>query len=289
MQGSLKVETRIGRDGLGMAVKTRLSRTRPDASSKAWREVPVEPSANDKHHVSPRKALIAITSVHAPLYAEGRETGLFISEALHPFQVFRAANFAVDLVSEKGTWFPDWLSLQPDFLSPDDKKVWEDHSSEFRTKLDNILTPSDVKWSDYGLFFASAGHASLIDYPDAKGLQQIALKVYTTGQGIMSTVCHGGAIFPGIVDPETGKSIINGKRVTGFTTQGEIEEGILDTIESWQRPTIEKVAASEGATYVAPPGPWAAFSQTDGRLVTGANPASAHVTAEDAVKAFEAL
>jgi hypothetical protein len=26
--------------------------------------------------------------------------------------------------------------------------------------------------------------------------------------------CHGGAIFPGIIDPETKKSIIYGKNVT---------------------------------------------------------------------------
>ena len=39
----------------------------------------------------------------------------------------------------------------------------------------------------YGLFFASAGHASLIDYPDAKGLQQIAADIYADG-GIVSAV-----------------------------------------------------------------------------------------------------
>jgi hypothetical protein len=60
--------------------------------------------------------------------------------------------------------------------------------------------------------------------------------------------CHGGAIFPGIIDPSTGKSIINGKKVTGFTTKGEEEEGVLDTIKSWNRPTIEKAAADSGAT-----------------------------------------
>lgn len=59
--------------------------------------------------------------------------------------------------------------------------------------------------------------------------------------------CHGGAIFPGIIDPKTGKSIINGKTVTGFTTKGEEEEGVLDTIKSWNRPTIEAAAAASGA------------------------------------------
>ena len=37
---------------------------------------------------------------------------------------------------------------------------------------------------------------------------------------------------------------------------------------------------------VSPAGPWDAFTITDGRIVTGANPASAHVTAEAAVMAF---
>lgn len=41
--------------------------------------------------------------------------------------------------------------------------------------------------SQYGLFFASAGHASLIDYPDAKGLQAIASKMYSDG-AIISAV-----------------------------------------------------------------------------------------------------
>ena len=236
----------------------------------------------------PRKALIAVTSAHAPLYPKGQETGLFITEALHPFNVFRQSGFDVDLVSETGSYQPDWLSQQEEWLKDDDRKVWEDHSSEFRAKLDRGLKPGDVSAEDYGLFFASAGHASLIDYPDAKGLQRIAASLYEKG-GIVSAVCHGGAIFPGIVDSETGKSIIAGKRVTGFTTQGEEEEGVLDTIVKWERPTIEKAAADAGATYVAPEGPWAAFALTDGRIVTGANPASAHVTAVNAVKAFDKL
>lgn len=108
-----------------------------------------------------RKALIAITSAHATLYPDGKETGrlnllfsatslltfptgLFITEALHPFQVFRKAGFEVDLVSETGTYQPDWLSEQKDWLNDADRAVWEDHSSESRSKLDNLLKPSDI-------------------------------------------------------------------------------------------------------------------------------------------------
>lgn len=117
----------------------------------------------------PRKALIAITSAHAPLYPDGKETGissrpraarplanktvgLFITEALHPFNVFKKAGFEVDLVSETGTYQPDWLSQQKDWLPDEDRKVWEDHSSEFRSKLDKLLKPSDVNWKDVRTF-----------------------------------------------------------------------------------------------------------------------------------------
>lgn len=96
----------------------------------------------------PRKALIAVTSASAPMYPQGKKTGVFLSEALWSFQVFKAAGFEVDLVSETGKCKPDWLSKQDDWLPAEDKKIYEDRSSEFRTKLDNLLKPSDVDWSE---------------------------------------------------------------------------------------------------------------------------------------------
>ena len=91
----------------------------------------------------PRRALIAVTSAHAPLYPDGKETGLFITEALHPFNVFKEAGFEVDLVSETGSYQADWLSQQKDWLPDEDRKVWEDRNSEFRKKLDAGLRPGD--------------------------------------------------------------------------------------------------------------------------------------------------
>ncbi|OCK76028.1 class I glutamine amidotransferase-like protein [Lepidopterella palustris CBS 459.81] len=237
----------------------------------------------------PRRALIAVTSAHAPLYPDGKETGVFISEALHPFQAFRSAGFEVDLISETGAHTPDWLSLQKDFLPDDDRRIYEDQSSEFRSKLDSLLKPGDVKPSDYGLLFFSAGHASLIDYPTATGLHAIASSIYTVNGGIVAAVCHGGAAFPSIIDPTTSRSIIAGKKVTGFTTLAEEQEGIIDVIKRWGTETIEASAGRAEAVYVSPPGPWDNFVVVDGRVVTGANPASAGSTAKKCVEVFGAL
>jgi putative intracellular protease/amidase len=95
----------------------------------------------------PRRVLISITSATAPLH-KGHPTGVFIVEALHPFNVFKAAGFEVDIASEKGTYTPDWLSLQPDFLPEKEKKQYEDLNGEFRKELDSGTTPDKLNAGD---------------------------------------------------------------------------------------------------------------------------------------------
>lgn len=237
----------------------------------------------------PRKAIIAITSYNEIFYPDGKRTGLFFTEALHPFNVLTKAGFEVDLTSETGTFGYDEHSLSKDFVTAEDESAYHNPNHPFMVKLNSqLLTASDVKKTDYGLFFASAGHASLYDYPHARGLQSIAEDIWRRG-GIVSAVCHGPAILPGIIDEKSGKSIIAGKAVTGFTTEGEVVLKILDKIKQDNVPTIEEGAAGVGAKYLSPLHPFDDYSITDGRVVTGANPASAHSTAERAVKAFDGL
>ena len=94
-----------------------------------------------------RRAIISITPASAPLHGD-HLTGVFISEALRPFNVSKAAGFKVDIVSEKGTWTPDWLSIQPDFLPDEERKQYEDTDGEFRKKSDSGLTRDKVDASE---------------------------------------------------------------------------------------------------------------------------------------------
>ena len=195
----------------------------------------------------PRRALISITSAHATLFQGKETTGLFISEALHPYNVLKAAGFEVDLASETGTYTADWLSQQPDFLNGEDLKTWNDVNSDFRQKLDNMPKASELDGSKYGVFFASAGHAALIDYPTASSLQKIAGQVWANG-GIVSSVCHGPAIFANLIDPITNEPLIKGKKITGFTTEAENTMKIMGDLRSWNSEMVEEVAARLGAT-----------------------------------------
>jgi putative intracellular protease/amidase len=193
-----------------------------------------------------RRALISITSAQAKLFQGTETTGLFISEALHPFRVLTAAGFEVDLASETGTYTPDWLSQQPDFLNGEDLAIWNDTNSDFRKKLDNMPKAADLDGSQYGLFYASAGHAALIDYPAATALQKIASQVWANG-GVVASVCHGPAIFAGVLDLATGEPLIKGKAITGFTTEAENTMGIMADLRSWGSVMVEELAEQLGA------------------------------------------
>ena len=154
----------------------------------------------------PRKALISISSYYGVMYPDGTRTGLFFTEALHPFEVLTQAGFEVDLATETGTYGLDDLSLTDRFLAGDDKAVFEDPKHPFNVKLNSQLKKAaDLKAEEYGLFFGSAGHAALYDYPTARGLQAVAGNVWQRG-GIVAAVCHGPVLLPGVIDSNTGKS-----------------------------------------------------------------------------------
>ncbi|KAJ2822015.1 plasma membrane heat shock protein [Coemansia erecta] len=236
----------------------------------------------------PKRALLAITSYYGPFYPNGDPTGLFYTEALHPYNVLTSAGFQVDLASETGKYGVDPHSLDKMFMSDADTAVYNDATSEFSQKLATLHKASDLNPEDYGVFFASAGHGTLFDYPTAQGLIAIAESVWARG-GVVAAVCHGPAILPHIMDRQTGKSVISGKTVTGFTDKGEEELSLMDKIRELKLVPISTGAVQAGATYKEPEGPFDDFSIADGRLVTGTNPASAHSTAVKTVEVFQKL
>jgi putative intracellular protease/amidase len=110
----------------------------------------------------PRKALISISSFNGAIYPNGQKTGLFFTEALHPFEGLTQAGFEVDIASETGTYGLNEISLTAPFLAGSHKAVFDNPKHPFNLKLNSELKKaSDLKKEEYGLFFASAGHSAL--------------------------------------------------------------------------------------------------------------------------------
>ena len=94
-------------------------------------------------------------------------------------------------------------------------------------------------------------------------------------------------LLPGVIDTKTGESVIAGKTVTGFTTEGEMVLNVLDRLKSDGVSTVLEAVSEVGADYTSPMSAFDDYSVTAGRIITGTNPASARSAAERTVRAFD--
>lgn len=231
------------------------------------------------------KVLLAVTSYNGQFYPDGAKTGLFASEAIHPFEAFKAKGLDVQIVSETGEFGYDEHSLVEDFLNGDARDIYNNPHSEYNISLKNIKKASEINPAEYSIFFAAGGHGTCFDFPQAENLAKAAAEIYAQG-GIVSAVCHGPLIFNAIKDIKTGKLLAEGKTITGFTDAGEKEMGVDSVVASNNLLTIESMAKNIGANYKAPLGNWDDFTFTDQRVITGVNPQSAQSTAKKCIAAL---
>lgn len=230
------------------------------------------------------KVVIALTCYNEKFYADGAKTGVFAIESIHPFDTFKKAGYEVTFTSEDGKYGFDEHSLVKHFLDGEELKAFNDPNSDFNKHLKNIKKASDLKNEHFDIFFAAGGHGTLVDFPKATNLQELASSIYANG-GVVAALCHGPAIFDGLKDKKTGKPLIEGKSVTGFTDTGEDLVKVNSVMRDRGLLTIREITEKIHAKFLAPLGPWDDFSITDGRIVTGVNPASAISTTKRSIEA----
>ena len=236
----------------------------------------------------PKKAAIIITSYNGPLYPDGMNTGAFLSEVYDPFKAYTDAGFEVDIVSETGKYGWDEHSLSPAFAPQEMIEASKNPENAFAKALANIKKASATTASDYGLVNVAGGHGTVFDFVGkAPGDAALAGTVYDNG-GLVVAVCHGPCLLPDVFDKD-GNHIVKGKQVTGFPDSGEIVMGLVETLDKGNLAYTERVLKAAGANYLEAAPPFDSKVVVDGRLVTGANPASATPAAETAIKLFGEL
>jgi len=208
------------------------------------------------------RVLIALTS-HSQLGDTGRSTGFYASEAAEPWSVFRKAGFDVDLVSVAGGKPPvDGV----DEADADQQQFFAE------ADLEHTPTAAELNAADYDAIFYAGGHGAMWDFPGDKALASLAAGIYEKG-GVVAAVCHGPA---GLVELRLsdGSYLVDGKNVAGFTNSEENAVGLTEVVPY----LLADALTAHGAIHH----PAADFTDqvvTDGRLVTGQNPASARSTA----------
>ncbi|WP_147273630.1 antibiotic biosynthesis monooxygenase [Pedobacter chinensis] len=214
-----------------------------------------------------KKILFVVTS-HNQKGNTGQETGFYLSEVAHPWDILVDAGYDIDFVSPKGGKAPiDGFDLN----DPINKKFWENGS--YRHKIENTLMPAEVSTGNYIAIHYAGGHGAMWDFADNSALSSIAAKIYESG-GVVSAVCHGPA---GLVNIKlsNGKYLVDGKKVNAFTNEEEIAVK-LDQVVPFllESKLIERGAKFEKSEL------WQSHVAVDQRLVTGQNPQSAKAVGE---------
>lgn len=218
-----------------------------------------------------KKILFVVTS-HDKKGNTGEDTGYYLGEVSHPWEVLHKAGYEIDFVSPKGGTPPvDGFDLK----DPVNKEFWE--NKEYKNKIDHSLQPSQVKPDNYSAVFYAGGHGAMWDFADNTELAGIASKIYENG-GIVAAVCHGPS---GLVNIKlnNGKYLVDGKKINAFTNEEEAEVKLTNVVPF----LLEDKLKERGAKFEKS-GLWQNHVVTDQRVITGQNPQSAKSVGEAILK-----
>lgn len=225
------------------------------------------------------KVLIVLTS-HSQMGATSEPTGFWLEEFTTPYYAFARAE--VEVASIRGGRAPiDPRSLQaePGTRPPSVERFMNDEM--LKATLENTRPLDDVEQGSYDIVFLPGGHGTMWDLPTSQTLSRLVSRTLERGD-VVGAVCHGPA---GLVAARygNGKSVIDGKRVAGFTNSEE-RAVKLDHVVPF---LLETRLRELGGLYQKGPD-FQPFAVTDGHLVTGQNPASSLKAAELAIAAARA-
>lgn len=210
------------------------------------------------------KVLIVVTS-HGQLGTTGKPTGYYLPEVSHPYAKFAELGIQVDVASPKGGKAP-MDETSRDLKDPVNRKLLD--TKEFVEKLENTLALKNIDPSAYQAILFAGGHGTMWDFANSAEINKLSQSIYESG-GVVAAVCHGPAALINI-KLSNGKHLVAGKSVTGFSNAEE-EAAELTKVMPF---LLEDELKKRGAKFSAKP-VWQANVVTDGRLITGQNPASA--------------
>jgi len=220
------------------------------------------------------KILMVLTS-HDQLGNTGRPTGFWLEEFAAPYFVFRDAGVELTLTSPKGGHPPlDPKSDLPENQTPAMARFKNDATAQ--KALANTVKLAEVKAEDFDTVFYPGGHGPMWDLAESPTSIALLEAFYSSGKPI-ALVCHS----PGVLRHVSyqGAPLVKGKHIAGFTN-GEEEEMQLTKVVPF---LVEDELLRLGAIFEKMAN-WHPFSVTDGRLITGQNPASSTSAAQALLK-----
>jgi putative intracellular protease/amidase len=221
------------------------------------------------------KVLMVMTS-HDQLGETGKKTGFWLEEFAAPYYTLKDAGADVTVVSPLGGQPPlDPKSDAPDAQTDATRRFKADAAAQ--SVLASTGKLAEVKAADYDAVFYPGGHGPLWDLAEDKASIALIEAMAAAGKPV-AAVCHA----PGVlrhVKAADGSPLVKGKRVTGFTNTEEEAVGLTAVVPF----LVEDMLKENGGEYSKGPD-WHSYVLTDGKLITGQNPASSEEGAKALIK-----
>jgi putative intracellular protease/amidase len=215
--------------------------------------------------------LMVLTS-HDQLGDTGKKTGFWLEEFAAPYYVFKDAGATITVVSPKGGQPPlDPKSDADDAQTDATRRLKADSAAQ--AVLAHTGKLSSVSGDAFDALFYPGGHGPLWDLAeDADSIKLI--ETMTAAGKTVSAVCHAPGVFRRAKAAD-GSPLVKGKKVTGFTNTEEAAAGLTEIVPF----LVEDMLVKNGGVYTKGPD-WKSYVVTDGKLITGQNPASSEAVAE---------
>jgi putative intracellular protease/amidase len=212
-----------------------------------------------------------VLTSHDILGSTGKKTGFWLEEFAAPYYVFTDAGAKVTLVSPKGGQPPiDPKSDDPANQTPAQTRFKGDKKAQ--EVLANTARLDSVSAKDFDTVFYPGGHGPMWDLAEDPLSIKLIEDFYNSGKPV-AAVCHAPGVLRHV--KHKGEPLVKGKRVTGFTNSEEEAVGLTKVVPFLVEDELVKLGGK--FEKVAD---WQPFTITDGRLITGQNPASSEVTAK---------
>lgn len=212
--------------------------------------------------------IVMLLTNHSHLGSTSTPTGFWLEELATPWAVFTDAGAQLTFASPQGGAAPaDPRSLNDP--SPEVRRFQDNR--EATEKLSKTAVLSKLDLTQFDAVFVVGGHGVMWDLATPAVGEQLS-RAWNAGR-VLAAVCHGPAALVEVKDA-AGKPVVAGRKVSAFSNDEEHAAKMADSMPF----LLESRLTSLGAKYEKAP-QWQSHCVTDGRLVTGQNPASSRAVA----------
>lgn len=223
--------------------------------------------------------ILMIVTSNSRMGDSGKPTGLWAEELAVPYYALADAGAEIVLASPAGGRAP----IDPSSVKPrgENEPVVERFLADdaLQARIANTMPAAEFDGAQFDAVFFPGGHGTMWDLPGDGGVAHAVERAFGHGK-LIASVCHGAAGLVGARRPD-GRPLVDGLRVNAFTDAEERAVGLDKTVPFLLESRLRELGGLfEGGAD------WQPFAIRDGQLLTGQNPQSSALVAQQLLQAL---